>query len=150
MPSTVPTRDEPESNASCEATEIERRGIVEQILVRHWLGRFLLADGKIAIGLEIAAVLLGAELDALDDTLGVIKRDEHQSLPEIAVVDQCWALRPILTAPWRPNRSRAGIVSGTDQIPWIGTLATRSTGSSSTQRRVARPPNFLPPQMWVP
>ena len=72
-----------------QAAEIgQRRGVVEQILVRHHVGGFLLADGEVAIGLEIAAVVFGGKFDALDHALGVIEGAEHQSLAEIAVVDQ--------------------------------------------------------------
>ena len=72
-----------------ETAEIgERRDVVEQILIGHHLGRFLLADGKIAVGLEIAAAIFGAELDAFVDALGVIEGAEHQRLAEIAVVEK--------------------------------------------------------------
>src|SRR6516165_3395127 len=57
-----------------QAAEIsERRRVIEQELVRYRLRCLLLTDRQVGVGLEIAAVIFGFELDALSDALGVVE-----------------------------------------------------------------------------
>ena len=72
-----------------QASEIgERRGVVEQILVRHHVGGSLLGCREVDIGLEIAAGEFPGQLDALVIALRVIEGAQDQRLAEISIVDQ--------------------------------------------------------------
>ena len=72
-----------------QAAEIrKRRRAVEQILVRHRVARSLLGHSDVAIGLEVATVVLGVEFDAFVVAAGIVEGAQHQGLAEKAVVDE--------------------------------------------------------------
>ena len=66
----------------------KRRGVIEQKLVRHHIGRSLLGRREVDVGLEIAAGEFPFELDAFIIAFRVIEGAQDQRLAEISVVDE--------------------------------------------------------------